>query len=99
MADEPLAVLSKDQRTRLVELAKNDPEFRNLLKTNWADAMVKAGVDPRDVKGKLLRQTDLVPFKGGPSTAGIEITIEIMSVAKEERVNLSDIVVFDDTKT
>lgn len=93
------AVITRDQREKLIDLAKQDASFRDLLKSDWTKALTRAGIDPATVKDRVLRQTDLAPFKGGASTAGIEITIEIMSAAKEERINLNDIVVFDQKKT
>lgn len=92
-------VVSQEQRQCLVELAKKDTRFRELIKSDWRAALKQAGINPRDVKDAVIRQTDLSPFKGGLATAGIEITIEIMSVAREERINMSDIVVFDQAKT
>jgi hypothetical protein len=93
------ATLTPEQRDKLVDLAKNDPGFRTLLKSDWPAAFKQAGIDPKMVKDSVVKESETVPYSGGPAMTGIEITIEIRASAQEERINANDIVVFDKTKT
>jgi hypothetical protein len=93
------AVVTPEQRDKLVELAKNDPGFRGLLKSDWPAAFRAAGIDPQAVKDTVVKATETVPYSGGPAMTGIEISIEIRASAHEERISANDIVVFDKSKT
>jgi len=89
-------VISRDQREKLVELVKKDPKFRELLKKDWPAAMKQAGVDAKELKGRVLKESQFQPFKGGSTKASIEIIIEIFAAAREERIRVEDIVVFNE---
>ena len=93
------AAVTPQERDKLVELAKTDANFRNLLKGDWKAAFKQAGIDPAKVKDNIVKATETVPFAGGPAMTGIEISIEIRASAHEEKINANDIVVFDSRKT
>jgi hypothetical protein len=98
MANRP--VLAADVRDKLVERIKSDPKFREQMKTDWVAAFRESGINPADVKGKVLDHSEVVPFGGGSKAmSGIHITITIFAAAGMERIDIRDAVTFDEKLT
>jgi len=96
--DVRLAV-TEDERNKLIQMIKSDPGFREELKSNWTTAFKRAGINPADIKGRVIEYTDTRPFVGGSVQAGIEITITIFASSRDERIRINEAVVFDQAKT
>ena len=91
--------ISKDVRDKLVERIKTDPKFRDQMKTDWVAAFKEAGINPAEVKGKVLDHAEVTPFGGGRAISGIHITITIFAAAGMERIDIRDAVTFDEKLT
>jgi hypothetical protein len=97
MANRP--IIARDVRDKLVEKIKSDPKFREQMKTDWVAAFKEVGINPAEVKGKVLDHAEVTPFGGSKAMSGIHITITIFAAAGMERVDIRDSVTFDEKLT
>jgi hypothetical protein len=87
--------LTTEQRERLYERIREDPSFREALKENWRKALGSVEIDPRELEGKELTRSELVPVTSGAARAGITIVIIITAARGLDEIRLEDSVVFE----
>ena len=87
--------ITTGQRERLYERIRDDPSFREALKEIWKQALGSVDIDPRELEGKELSRSELVPVTSGAAKAGITIIIIITAARGLDEIRLEDSVVFE----
>lgn len=85
--------IKAEDRNKLYEKLRKDPEFRELMKDSWEEAIKSLGVDPATLRGKQLKGHEVVPVDSGAVASSIIIVISRPTA--QDSIEIEDKVVFD----
>ena len=87
-------ILTKEQRDALFTKLSEDPNFRELMKKDWKEALSSMKIKPEVTAGGMLSRNEIESFAGQRASWTIEIVIA-GKYPRKDVVELKETVSFD----